>query len=166
MRRDAIGTASLQTSTRGSATWRRGPEPVAGLVLPRVLVRLGAEIPLAEVVLQLAQALRRRQIHKGVQELPELGPRRTHPTGQVPVDGRHSHHMFCIFSNQRSYIVTKTTSNSTRRKIWRYTRRPAILRTHLPTLSAPRSGSDLRMWWKCCAWSLGGVFQQRRKSSA
>lgn len=38
--------------------------------------------------------------------------------------------------------------------------------TYLPTLSAPRSGSDLRMWWKSSACSLGGVFQDRRKSSA
>lgn len=38
--------------------------------------------------------------------------------------------------------------------------------THLPTLSAPRSGSDLRMWWKRSAGPLGGVFQHRRNSSA
>lgn len=38
--------------------------------------------------------------------------------------------------------------------------------TYLPTLSAPRSGSDLRMWWKSSACSLGGIFQDRRKSSA
>lgn len=38
--------------------------------------------------------------------------------------------------------------------------------TYLPTLSAPRSGSDLRMLWKRSARSLGGVFQDRRKSSA
>ena len=38
--------------------------------------------------------------------------------------------------------------------------------TDLPTLSAPRSGSDLRMFWKRLARSLGGVFQDRRKSSA
>jgi len=37
---------------------------------------------------------------------------------------------------------------------------------YLPTLSAPLSGSDFRMWWKCFALSLGGVFQDRRKSSA
>lgn len=67
-------------------TWRRGPEPVAGLILPGLLMRLGAEIPLAEVLLQLAQALGRGQIHKTFQEVPVLRPRCAHPTSQVSAD--------------------------------------------------------------------------------
>lgn len=40
------------------------------------------------------------------------------------------------------------------------------LSADLPTLSAPRSGSDFRMLWKWSARSLGGVFHARLNSSA
>lgn len=81
---DAVITDHNKDSSDG--TWRRGSEPVAGLVLPSLLMGLGAEIPLAEVLLQLAQALGGRQIHKTVQEVPVLGPRRAHPASQVSAD--------------------------------------------------------------------------------
>lgn len=87
----------IKDNNTSEGTWRRGSEPVAGLILPSILVRLGAKIPFAEVLFQLAQALGRRQIHKTVQEVPELSPRCTHPTSQISVDGHHLHHMFCIF---------------------------------------------------------------------
>lgn len=41
-----------------------------------------------------------------------------------------------------------------------------ILFTHLPTRSAPRSGSDLRIQWKYSAQSLGGVLLSLWNSSA
>lgn len=75
-----------KNNNSSAGTWGRGSEPVAGLILPSLLMRVGAEIPLAQVLLQLAQALSRRQIHKTVQEVPVLSPQCTHPPSQVSVD--------------------------------------------------------------------------------
>lgn len=78
-------TCSLPDRAAG-ATWRGGLEPVAGLILSCLFVSQWAEIPLAEVLFQLAQAVHRRQIHKTVQEVPVLSPRVAHAMSQVSVE--------------------------------------------------------------------------------
>lgn len=46
-------------SRAAEGTWRGGSEPVAGLILPGLFMSQWAEIPLAKVLFQLAQALSR-----------------------------------------------------------------------------------------------------------
>lgn len=168
----------------GEGTWRGSFKPVAGLVLSCFLMSPWAKILFVQVLFQFVEALGRRQIHKTVQKFPVLSPGVAHLTSQVSVEDNSSLEMVCdhyIYITENRLNITSlynaiqfSTSNYNLMLrvgifIVIYSKDSKIsfkFCTYRPTLSAPRSGSDLRIWWKSSARSLGGVFQDRRKSSA